>query len=88
MLTFDQKAQRVAVPDEHLHRFELEGNTFLERIVTLRRDVGALLHSRVKAAQYGMASQRMSITQQIQDTAVSWQDHGKCVLRFRRIDSC
>jgi hypothetical protein len=30
MLTFDQKMQCVAVSAEHLHHFELEGNTFLE----------------------------------------------------------
>jgi hypothetical protein len=26
--------------------------------------------------------------EEVQDTAVSWQDHGKCVLEFRRGDSC
>jgi hypothetical protein len=31
MLTFDSKAQRVSVFAEHLPRFELEENTFLER---------------------------------------------------------
>jgi hypothetical protein len=34
LLTFDQRAQHVAVFAENLHRFELERNTFLERIVT------------------------------------------------------
>jgi hypothetical protein len=30
MLTFDQKAQLVTVTAEHLNRFELKGNTFLQ----------------------------------------------------------
>jgi hypothetical protein len=29
-LMIDQKAQHVAVSAEHLHQFEMEGNTFLE----------------------------------------------------------
>jgi histone-lysine N-methyltransferase SETMAR len=34
-----------------------------------------------------MTSQGISTVQTIQDTAVRWQDHGKCVLGFRWIDS-
>jgi hypothetical protein len=33
MLTFDQKAQRISVSAEHLNRFQLEGNAFLQRRV-------------------------------------------------------
>jgi hypothetical protein len=34
MLTFSLEAEHVAASTEHLHRFELEGNIFLQRIVT------------------------------------------------------
>jgi uncharacterized protein YfaA (DUF2138 family) len=52
------------------------------------QDMGALFTSRVKVVQHEVASQGISITQKIEDTAVHWQDHGKCVLGFRRSDSC
>jgi hypothetical protein len=54
------------------YQFELEENLFLERIVTydLWQVMGALFYSRVKVAQHGMASQRISTTQKIQETAV------------------
>jgi hypothetical protein len=50
----------------------------------LWQDMSALLDSSVKAVQHGMVSKGISTTQKIQDTAVSWQDHGRCVLGFRR----
>jgi hypothetical protein len=59
MLMFDLKAQRVAMSAEHLHQFELEGNTFLQQM-------GALLHSGVKAVQHGRVSQGTT-SQNIQD---------------------
>jgi hypothetical protein len=34
MLMFNRKVQHVAVSAKHLHQFELEVNTFLERMVT------------------------------------------------------
>jgi hypothetical protein len=58
------------------------GNTFIEWW-----DMGAPLHTKVSVVQYGMASQVIT-TKEIQNTAVSWMDHGRCVLGFRKSDSC
>jgi hypothetical protein len=49
-------------------------------------DMGSLLHSESK--QSSMMLQGLSTAQWIEDTAVNWQDHGKCVLGLRRCDSC
>lgn len=52
----------------------------------LCRDVGKLPHSRVKAIEHGRVTQGISTAKIVPAAAVSWQDHGSCVLGFRRHD--
>jgi hypothetical protein len=84
MLTFDQKAQCSAASVDHLYWFQLEGNTFKEQAVTCDRAWMHYCTPRVKVDEYRIVSHVISTSQKTQDKAVHWQDHGECVLGFRR----
>lgn len=81
---FKKVCARCVRQAECLHQFELEGNISTANSY-LCRDADAVLHSRVKAIEYGMATQGIRTTKEkILDAAVSWHDHGSCVSWFRR----
>jgi hypothetical protein len=53
----------------------------------LRWDMGALLHSNVRASERSSTEwgpKKSAPPRKLKDTSVSWQDHGKCVLGFKR----
>jgi hypothetical protein len=64
------------------------GKHFPKAYSDLWQDLGALFNSGVQVVQNGVASQGISITQQSEDTAVSWQHHDKRVSGFGRNYSC
>jgi hypothetical protein len=85
MLTLDQKAYFVAVCAEHLHRFELEGNTFL---VTYDGTWMHYFSPESKRSSMECRHKQSPAPRIIQDIAISWKIMARFPRHSERLFTC
>jgi hypothetical protein len=81
------KAQNVAMPAGRLHWFELEENIFLELILIFDEMWVHYFTPESKWSSMEWHHKGSPLHKKLK-TAISWQGHGKCVLKFRRSPLC